>query len=177
MLALGIAWSLGGCQGPWFGRRSAAPVGWSADSNRLDPALSGNGRFLASVLENGGRSRVVLQEQPSGKVLPLRHLRRHEPHSSPSLSWNGRYIAALVQQGPRRVPLLEDRLTGRLVWLPLPGNAAPVRISLAPDAGRIAVQLVRAGQWQVEILDLRGVLEPDRPAGATAVGPPSGEGS
>ncbi|WP_370566613.1 Tol biopolymer transporter periplasmic protein [Cyanobium sp. LEGE 06143] len=161
---------LGGCSGGWFGRRPASPTGFGAQGNRLDPALSGNGRYLASVLEHRGRARVVLQEQPGGRVLPLRHLRGREPHSSPSLSWNGRYMAVLVQQGPRRVALLEDRLTGRLVRLALPANAAPVRLSLAPDASRLALQLVRQGRWQVEVLELGGVIEPDLPGGSPAVG-------
>lgn len=161
---------LGGCSSGWIGRRPASPTGFGAQGNRLDPALSGNGRYLASVLENQGRARVVLQEQPGGRVIPLRHLRGREPHSSPSLSWNGRYIAVLVQQGPRRVPLLEDRLTGRLVRLPQPGNAAPVRLSLAPDASRLALQLVRQGRWQVEVLELGGVIEPDLPGGSQAIG-------
>lgn len=168
---------LGGCSGQWWGRRAAPPAGWGSDANRLQPALSGDGRYLASVQERGGRARVLLQEQPSGKVVPLRHLRRHEPHSSPSLSWNGRYIAALVQQGPARAVLVEDRLTGRPLRLRLPGDGSPVRVSLAPDAQRIAVQRVRGGQWQVEILELSGVLEPDRPGGTRAVGGGAAPGS
>jgi hypothetical protein len=145
-------------------------VGFGPDSSRLDPALSGNGRYLASVLESGGRARLVLQEQPGGRVVPLRHLRGREPHSSPSLSWNGRYIALLVQQGPQRMALLEDRLSGRLVRLPLRANTMPVRVSLAPDATRVALQVVRSGQWQIELLDLSGLVEPDRPGGTPAIG-------
>ncbi|EDY38578.1 conserved hypothetical protein [Cyanobium sp. PCC 7001] len=169
-MLLGLSPALVGCSSGWLGRRQAAPVGLSPGSNRLDPALSGNGRYLASVLEERGRVRLVLQEQPGGAVVPLRHWRGREPHSSPSLSWNGRYVAGLMQQGPRRLAVVEDRLTGRLLRLPLPGQGSPVRLSLAPDAGRLAVQVVKQGQWQVEVLDLSGVLEPDRPGGTTAVG-------
>ncbi|SBO44683.1 Tol biopolymer transporter periplasmic protein [Cyanobium sp. NIES-981] len=152
-------------------------MGFTASSNRLDPALSGNGRYLASVLESGGKARLVLQEQPGGAVVPLRHWRGREPHSSPALSWSGRYVAGLVQEGPQRLALLEDRLTGRLLRLRLPGQGSPVRLSLAPDASRLAIQLVSQGQWQVEVLDLSGVLEPDPPAGSGAVGGGLGPGS
>jgi hypothetical protein len=145
-------------------------VGLGAAANRLDPALSGNGRYLASVLESGGRARLVLQEQPGGAVVPLRHWRGREPHSSPALSWNGRYVAGLVQQGPQRLALLEDRLTGRLLRLRLPGQGSPTRLSLAPDATSLAVQLVQQGQWRVEVLDLSGVLEPDRPGASRVSG-------
>ncbi|MFQ6538725.1 MULTISPECIES: hypothetical protein [Aphanothece] len=152
-------------------------MGFGPDGNRLDPALSGNGRYLASVLETGGRARLILQEQPGGRVIPLRHLRGREPHSSPSLSWNGRYVALLVQQGPQRLALLEDRLSGRLVRLPLRGNAMPVRLSLAPDATRVALQVVRSGQWQVELLDLSALVEPDRPGGTPEIGGGAADGA
>ena len=141
-----------------------------ARSNRLEPALSGNGRYLVSVLENQGKARVLLQEQPSGRVVPLRHLRGREPHSSPSLSWKGRYLAVVVQQGPQRVAVVEDRLSGRLIHLPLRGRVSPLRLSMAPDASQVAVQVVRGGQWQVELLDLSRLMEPDRAAGSAVVG-------
>ena len=50
------------------------------------------------MVERSSGPTLLLQEQPSGRVVNLRHFQRHQPHSSPSLSWNGRYVAALVQQ-------------------------------------------------------------------------------
>lgn len=135
-----------------------------ADSRR-DPALSGDGRLLASVMERQGRARLLLQEQPSGRVLPLRHFGGRLPHRSPSLSWSGRYLAAIVQQGPERSVVLEDRLTGRPLRLPLPSGSQPEQLSLAPDGQRLAVQLWRDGRPQVELFDLSGLLERDLPPG------------
>ncbi|MFN5696200.1 MAG: Tol biopolymer transporter periplasmic protein, partial [Cyanobacteriota bacterium] len=89
---------------------------------------------------------MLLQEQPSGRILPLRHLQRHQPHRSPSLSWNGRYLAVIVQQGGRRQALIEDRANGMLHRLPLPGDLEPQRLSLAPDAHRIAIEVLRQGK-------------------------------
>jgi hypothetical protein len=167
----GLAACLSSCSGVGlFSRRnvgSLSPLGAQA---RQDPAISGNGRFLASVLEQGGKAMVVLQEQPGGQTVALRHLRGHEPHSSPSLSWNGRYIAALVQQGPQRVPILEDRATGKLLRLPLPNGSLPARLSLAPDGQRIAIEVMQAGQEQVQVFDLKGQLEPDLPGGLAVQG-------
>jgi hypothetical protein len=120
------------------------------------------------VIKRNGRDTVMLQEMASGRPLPLRHLRRLQPHSSPSLSWNGRYLAVLVQNGPRRLAVIEDRATGRLHPLPMPGGIEPRRLSLAPDGRRIALELVRQGRTQVRILDLSTLLEADPPAG----GPP-----
>jgi hypothetical protein len=166
ILAMGCITLLSSCALPWTLRsRPAPPTGMSATLGREEPALSGDGRLLASVIERGGRATVLLQERRSGRVLPLRHLNRWQPHSSPSLSWNGRYLALIVQRGDHRLAVIEDRLTGRLLPLPLPGGRDPVRVSLAPDAGRLALQLVASGQWRVELFDLGGVLEPDPAAG------------
>ena len=159
MAALGAL--LAGC-GPWgLRRQSAAPLGLGAES-REQPALSGDGRLLASLVERGGRTTVLLQDRRSGQVLPLRHLRRHQPHSSPSLSWTGRYLALLVQQGPRRQAVVEDRATGRLHPLFLPAGREPERLSLAPDGRRLAIELLDNGQRRVELFDLGALLvEPD----------------
>lgn len=132
---------------------------------RQQPALSGDGRLLASLVERAGRTTVLLQERRSGTVLPLRHLRRHQPHSSPSLSWNGRYLALLVQQGPRRQAVIEDRASGRLQPLPLPAQQEPQQLSLSPDAQRLAVEVIQNGSRRLQLYDLSGLLEPDRAPG------------
>lgn len=156
--------------GAWLSRRSAGPSGVLGEANRQEPALSGRGQYLASVIDRGGRATLLLQEQPSGRIVPLRHFHNHQPHSSPSLSWNGRYVAALVQQGNQRLPLIEDRATGALHRLPLPADRTAVRLSLAPDARRLAVQVAQGGQWRVQLFDLSGLLEPDLPGGLAVQG-------
>nr|WP_259736191.1 Tol biopolymer transporter periplasmic protein [Synechococcus sp. CS-1329] len=164
---MALAMALGGCSLPWARRSRPAPAaGWAANLSRQDPALSGDGRLLASVIERQGRATVLLQERSTGRVLPLRHLSRWQPHSSPSLSWRGRYLAVIVQRGARRQAVIEDRLTNRLLPLPLPGGREPVRLTLAPDGQRLALELVAAGRWRVEVFELGGVLEVDPPAGA-----------
>ncbi|MFY8148953.1 MAG: Tol biopolymer transporter periplasmic protein [Prochlorococcaceae cyanobacterium] len=150
--------------------------GLGAES-REDPALSGDGRLLASLVERAGRTTVLLQDRRSGQVMPLRHLRSHQPHASPSLSWNGRYLALIVQRGDRRAAVIEDRLQGRLLPLPLGGDRQPQRLSLAPDAQRLAIELVHQGRRQVEVLDLSGWLEADLPGGLPLQGGGAGGGS
>jgi hypothetical protein len=169
---------LSACGPLGIGRRPAPPAGF-AEGDRQDPALSGDGRWLASIVARGGRETVLLQEQASGRVVRLDPLRRHQPHRSPSLSWNGRYLAVVGQWGPRPTALVLDRLTGRLVPLQLPGEGDPERISLAPDGRRLAVERLRAGRRRIEVLDLSSLLEPDPPPGPLAPGasptPPAGE--
>lgn len=165
-----LALMLGGCDALGLGNRRAAPSAGLAAANRSDPALSGDGRLLASLIEQDGRLRMILQEQDSGRQLPLRHWRGHTPHGSPALSWNGRYLAGLVQQGSQRRVVVDDRLSGRFWRLPLVGGGEAQRLSLAPDGQRLAVEVLRDGQRQVQVFALDGVLEPDQPAGRSLLG-------
>ena len=61
---------LGGCAMLEAGRRGAAPLGLERQ-NREDPALSGDGRLLASLIERDGQPMVVLQEQISQQEILL----------------------------------------------------------------------------------------------------------
>lgn len=176
MLSTAATLGLAGCNGDGvglglFNRRQAPPAALGEAQQRRDPALSGDGRLLASIVESNGRSTVLLQEQPSGRVLPLRHLRGHRPHSSPALSWNGRYLALLLQQGTQTIAAIEDRLSGQLLRLPPPPGARIEQLSLAPDGQTLALQLVQGGQQRVQLFDLSTLLEPDRAAGMRSSNP------
>jgi len=147
---------LGACQSP------PASTGASADQDQ--PALSGDGRLLAMVVAQAGRPSVRLIDRSSGRALPLGPLTRGQPHRSPSLSWNGRYLALIRQRGERSEAVLLDRARGRLLPLPLPGDRLPEKLSLAPDARRLAVQSLRDGRSSIDLLELSGI-EPDLPPG------------
>ena len=164
LLPVLLSLALSACGAGIGERRSAGPPG-AGPRNREDPALSGDGRLLATLIERGGKPTVVLQDQASGRLLPLRHLGRHTPHHSPSLSWNGRYLAVLAGAGRQRRVLLEDRATGRLHRLLLPPDLEPERLSLAPDARRLALEVAGPGRARLRLFDLAALLEPDRPPG------------
>jgi len=145
--------------------------GAAADRQQTDPAISGNGQVLAVIEDRRGRPTVQLRDLRSDQPLPLRHLNGQQPHSSPSLSWNGRYLAVITQRGNRRLAVIEDRLTGRAHPVRPPGNHDPVRVQIAPDGQRLAMQVAQRGRWRVEVLDLSGMLEPDRPGGLRVTTP------
>jgi len=173
---LGLMLLVQACSLPWGIRRQPSPrdgFGLGAQS-RQDPALSGDGRLLASLVLRSGRSTVVLQDRRSGQVLPLPQLGGQQPHSSPSLSWNGRYLALLVWRGGRRQVVINDRATHRLLPLPLGGDRDPQRVSLAADARHLAVEVVDGGQSRVEVFDLGDWLEPDPVPGQLQQGPAAG---
>jgi len=173
---LGVLLLAQACSMPWGIRRQPGPrgpLGLGAES-RQDPALSGDGRLLASLMLRSGRSTVVLQDRRSGQMFPLPLLRGQQPHSSPSLSWNGRYLALLVWRGGRRQVVINDRATNRLLPLPLRGDQDPQRLSLAPDGRHLALELLEGGQTRVEVFDLGEWLEPDPVPGWLLQGPASG---
>lgn len=156
----------------WQARRSAGPSGtFGQDMDRQEPALSGDGQWLASLMLRNGSPTLLLQEQPSGRKMPLPNLRGLTPHRSPSLSWNGRYVALVVQEGPRRQVVVADRASGRLHRLQLPMGLEPERLSLAPDGRRLALATVVQGRPQVQLFDLSGLLEPDLPPAQALRGP------
>jgi hypothetical protein len=45
-----------------------------------------------------------------------------------------------------------------------------VRLSLAPEGRRLAVQVAQGGQWRVQLFDLSNLLEPDLPGGIALQG-------
>lgn len=154
----------------WPGLRRSAGTASQGERNREDPALSGEGRVLASVMPRGGKPTVVLQQQPSGRLLPVGPLSRWTPHRSPSLSRNGRYLALLVQQGERSLPVIWDRASGQLHRLPLPPGQAAERLSLSPESRSLAIEVWRDGRSSLRLFDLSGLLEPDLPGGLRVQG-------
>ena len=173
---LGLVLLLQSCSLPWGVRRQPSPLGGLSlgSESRQDPALSGDGRLLASLVLRSGRSTVLLQDRRSGQGLPLPLLRGQQPHSSPSLSWNGRYLALLVWRGGRRQVVINDRATNRLLPVPLRGDREARRLSLAPDGRHLAVELVEGGQSRVEVFNLGEWLEPDPVPGSLLQGPGPG---
>ena len=163
---LAIHLGLVGCGDLGLHRRRAGPAGLSlGGQDREQPALSGQGEWLASVVERNGRQTLMIQAQPSGTEVPLPPLRRFEPHDSPSLSWNGRYVALVGQAGGRRRVLILDRASGRLLPLQLPGDLQPEQLSLAPDGRRLALAGISRGRRLVQVFDLANLIEPDLPRG------------
>jgi len=169
LLLLTLTLALSAC-GTWPGLRRSAGTASLGDRNREDPALSGQGRILASVMPRRGRPTVVLQEQPSGRLLPVGPLNRWTPHRSPSLSRNGRYLALLVQRGERSLPLVWDRASGQLHRLPLPPGQEAERLSLSPEGRTLAIEIWRDGRSSLRLFDLSGLLEPDLPGGLRVQG-------
>ena len=166
LAVLAINLVLVGCGDLGLHRRRASPAGFAlGGQDREQPALSGQGEWLASVVERNGRQTLMMQAQPSGTEVPLQSLRRFQPLDSPSLSWNGRYLALVGQEGSRSRVLILDRASGRLLPLQLPGDLQPEQLSLAPDGRRLALAGISRGRRLVQVFDLANLIEPDLPRG------------
>lgn len=169
-MVLGLTLFLSGC---------AAAVPLSGDYSRLnsrfsetEPALSGNGRFLAMVTNRGGRQDLALYDIQQQRFLEIPRLnRRNALVESPSLSRSARYIVYVVSERGRPEIALYDRVTQRRQML-TNGFRGPVRNpSISPDGRYVAFESGRRGQWDVEVFDRGASVQLDLVPGA-----PNGNG-
>ncbi len=151
---------LGGCNSS-----NISPLSNSLNSGYNDeqPALSGDGRWLAMVSNRNGRREILVYDLREQTFVPLPGLNSNTAIAdSPSLSRTGRYIAYLSSIQGRPDIFLYDRATkqtqlitqGYRSWLRNP------RIS--PDGRYIVFETARRGQWDIEIIDLGINIELDR---------------
>ncbi len=146
---------------------ASGPIGpQELDSRYNDeqPALSGDGRFLAFVSNrNGSRGIAVFDiQQQQFLNLPLIN-RRDAIAEMPSLSYTGRYIVYVASDRARPEIELYDRATQQVQVLTT-GYRGWVRSpSISPDGRYVTFQTSVRGQWDIEVLDRGANIELDRP--------------
>ncbi len=173
--------------GPWsiplglaalFLSGCASVLPLSGDYSRLnsrfsdtEPALSGNGRYLAMVTNRGGRQDLALYDIEQKRFLEIPRLnRRNALVESPSLSRSARYIAYVVSERGRPEIALYDRITQRRQMLTT-GFRGPVRNpSISPDGRYVAFESGRHGQWDIEVFDRGASIQLDQVVGAPSDG-------
>ncbi len=134
---------------------------FSKSISQQQPALSGDGKILAFIIEHIGKPTVQLRNLRSGQVSFLRHLYRYQPHSSPALSWSGRYLAIIIRQGRQFFILIDDRALGKIHKLNIPVRRLPKVLSLSPAANKLALQFSKRGKNKIEVYDISRIIEPD----------------
>ncbi|MGK7875854.1 MAG: TolB family protein [Xenococcaceae cyanobacterium] len=136
------------------------------------PALSGNGRWLAFVSNRNGSSQIVLYDLQQRRFADLSGLNRKGAIAqSPSLSRTGRYIAYISSARGRPEIAIYDRATksseiltqGYGSWLRNP--------HISPDGRYIVFETARRGQWDIEVLDRGANIELDISNGSSVVNP------
>jgi Tol biopolymer transport system component len=127
------------------------------------PALSGNGRYLAFVSNRNGKRSIMLYDLKEQQFLDLPHLNRRDAIAeSPSLSYNARYIVYLASDSGRPEIELYDRITHRWQALTLGYRGWYRNPSISPDGRYIVFESGRRGQWDLELIDRGPLVEPDR---------------
>lgn len=134
------------------------------------PALSGNGRFLAFISNRDGRRNVMLYDLQQQQYVDTPGLNRNDAIAeSPSLSNTSRYIVYLTSDSGRPIIVLYDRATqqsqvitqGYWGWVRNP--------SISPDGRYIVFETSIRGQWDIELVDRGPNIELDRIDGRPSV--------
>jgi Tol biopolymer transport system component len=149
------------------------PLGTTSLNSRYteeQPALSGNGRFLAFVSNFKHSQQLVVYDLQEQKFIPTPGLNPQSTVAeSPSLSYTGRYIAYLKSDQGRPVIALYDRTSQQSQILTLMYRYWLRNPSISPDGRYIVFESASGGQWDIEVLDRGPNTELDIPNGA-AVG-------
>lgn len=130
------------------------------------PALSGNGRYLAFVSNRGGSSRIALYDLRTKRLVELPSIERGDAIAeSPSLSYTGRYMVYVSSDRGRAEIELYDRISRRIQVLTGAYRGWVRNPNISADGRYIVFETGRRGQWDIEVLDRGPNIELDRADG------------
>ncbi len=162
-IIVGFAFIIGGCTPGNLGSISSS---LNSRYNDEQPAISGDGRWVAMVSNRYGRREILLFDVQQQSFVDLPGLNREGAIAdSPSLSRTGRYLVYISSIQGRPDIFLYDRATrqsklltqGYRSWLRNP--------KISPDGRYVVFETARRGQWDIEIIDLGPNIEIDQPDG------------
>ncbi|MBK1988079.1 TolB family protein [Sphaerospermopsis aphanizomenoides BCCUSP55] len=147
------------------------PLGVSSLNSRYteeQPALSGNGRFLAFVSNRNGNQLLLMYDLQTQSFISTPGLNRRETIAeSPSLSYTGRYICYITSDQGRPVIALYDRAMQQSQILTPTYRGWVRNPQISPDGRYVVFESAGRGQWDVEVLDRGPTVELDIPNGST----------
>lgn len=162
-IALNLVTVLLGCNQT---NRAIGPVALNSRYTDEQPALSGNGRFVAFVSNRDNRRKLLLYDLQQQQFVDLPGLNKPSAIAeTPSISRNARYIVYIASDRGRPELFLYDRATrssqiltqSYLGWVRNP--------SISPDGRYIAFESSSRGGWDIEVIDRGLNIELDRPEG------------
>ncbi len=132
--------------------------------NDEQPALSGDGRFLAFVSNRNGNRGILLYDLKQRQLVDLPRLNRGDAIAeSPSLSYTGRYIVYVTSASARPEIELYDRVLQQSQLLTAGYRGWFRNPSISPDGRYIAFETGVRGQWDIEVMDRGPNVESDEP--------------
>ncbi len=151
-------------------QESVIPENFSAtlDSRYNDeqPALSGDGHFLAFVSNRNGRRGLSLYDLKQRQLVNLPRLTQPNAIAeSPSLSYTGRYIVYMASDSVRPEIFLYDRALQQPQVLTAGYRGWFRNPSISPDGRYVTFETGVRGQWDIEVLDRGPNIESDLPNG------------
>jgi Tol biopolymer transport system component len=154
---------------------SDVPLGPTSLNSRYteqQPALSGNGRFLAFVSNRNGSHQILLYNLEQQQFVSTPRLNKRETIvESPSLSYTGRYIAYITSDQGRPVVALYDRATQQSQVLTPIYRGWIRNPSISPNGRYVVFESSSRGQWDIEVLDRGPDIELDIPSGSPVTEP------
>ncbi len=141
-----------------------SPIPSSLNSRYQDeqPALSGDGRWLAFISSRDGRNQILIYDLQTQRFVNLAGLNQNNVIAeSPSLSRTGRYLVYISSIQGRPDIALYDRATKRTALLTLGYRSWVRNPYISPDGRYIVFETSRRGQWDIEVLDRGPLIELD----------------
>ncbi|BAW95838.1 WD40-like beta propeller repeat protein [[Synechococcus] sp. NIES-970] len=152
---------LGGCS---FGNTSLTPVSLNSRFHDEQPALSGDGRWLAFISNRHGTSELLFYNLEQRQFVELPNVNQNNAiYESPSLSRTGRYLVYLSSPLGKPDIILYDRATKRSDILTQGYRHWVRNPKISPDGRYVVFESARRGQWDIEVLDRGPNIEFDLP--------------
>lgn len=148
------------------------PVTLNSRYTDEQPALSGNGRFIAFVSDRNGSRQLMMFDLQQRRFVDLPRLNRPNAIAeNPSLSYTGRYIAYIATDMGTPAIELYDRVMSRPQILTMGYRGWIKNPHISPDGRYIVFETSRRGQWDVEVFDRGSNIELDIPDGTPVFQP------
>ncbi len=154
------------------GQINTASIGLNSRFNDEQPAISGDGRWLAFVSNRNGLSEILFYDLQQKRFIQLPGLNRNGAIAvEPSLSYTGRYIVYLSSLQGRPDIALYDRATKQAEIITQGYRSWVRNPHISPDGRYIVFETSRRGQWDLEVFDRGNYIELDIPDGSPVNGP------
>lgn len=147
--------------------RTAMAASLNSRYSDEQPAISGNGRYLAFVSNRSGNHQLFLYDLQQQTSIPVPRLNRPGAIAeSPSLSYTARYIVCIISNNEIPELVLYDRITQNTQVLSRRYQGWIRHPNISPDGRYIVFESSIRGQWDIEVFDRGSRVELDLPDGA-----------